>query len=215
MMAPWESKHVATLYFNKNSVNTTEWKWVILIDCCVCQVYKNKYIIIIITHGAEPFLSSRQLYSYSRTSQHFYGTRRLITVFTRALHWSLFTARSIQSIPSHPISLISNHIHFLSVKSFFQGIRPGPRLLVIFRNKLIFLRRGVVSRTPNPQAGGPPLIGCPRLLIQYIRSYPPYLEAVSSIRNLRTRHGVVTMNPPNMDTHSNTHTGNVGIAPPI
>jgi len=32
-------------------------------------------------------------------------------------------------------------------------------------------------RTP-PEAGGPRLAGCPRLLIQYIRSYPPYLEAV-------------------------------------
>ena len=27
----------------------------------------------------------------------------------------------------------------------------------------------VVSLTPNPQAGGPLLVGCPRLLIQYIR----------------------------------------------
>ncbi|KAJ4443747.1 hypothetical protein ANN_05525 [Periplaneta americana] len=45
--------------------------------------------------------------------------------------------------------------------------------------------------SPNPQAGEPLLIGCPRLLIQYIRSYPPYLEAVSSIRNLKTRHAVV------------------------
>jgi hypothetical protein len=35
----------------------------------------------------------------------FYGTRRFITAFTRALHWSLFWARSIQSISSHPISL--------------------------------------------------------------------------------------------------------------
>jgi hypothetical protein len=34
---------------------------------------------------------------------------------------------------------------------------------------------------PNPQAGAPPLVGCPRLLIQYIRRYPPYLEAASSI----------------------------------
>jgi hypothetical protein len=33
----------------------------------------------------------------------FYGTRRLITVFTGALHWSLSRARSI--IPSHPIYL--------------------------------------------------------------------------------------------------------------
>jgi len=36
-----------------------------------------------------------------------------------------------------------------------------------------FVRRGVVSTSPNPQAGGPPRVGCPRLLIQYIRSYPP------------------------------------------
>ena len=37
----------------------------------------------------------------------------------------------------------------------------------------VFLRRGVVSTSPNPQAGGPPRLGGPRLLIQYIRSYPP------------------------------------------
>ena len=37
-----------------------------------------------------------------------------------------------------------------------------------------FLRRGVASTSPNSQAGGPPLVCCPRLLIQYIRSYPPY-----------------------------------------
>ena len=37
-----------------------------------------------------------------------------------------------------------------------------------------FSRGGVVSTSPNPLAGGPPLVGCPRLLIQYIRGYPPY-----------------------------------------
>jgi hypothetical protein len=46
----------------------------------------------------------------------FHGTRRLITVFTRVLHWSLSWARSIQSISSHPISLssiliLSAHLH--------------------------------------------------------------------------------------------------------
>jgi hypothetical protein len=51
---------------------------------------------------------------------------------------------------------------------------------------------------PNLQAEEPQLIGCPQLLIQYIRSYPPYLEAISSIRNLRTLHAVVTRDPPNM-----------------
>jgi hypothetical protein len=57
------------------------------------------------------------------------------------------------------------------------------------RNIYWVLRGRVVS----PQAGGPPTVGCPRLLIQYIRSDPPYLEAVSSIRNRRTRHAVVTV----------------------
>ena len=37
-----------------------------------------------------------------------------------------------------------------------------------------FSRGGVVSASPNPQAGGPPLVGCQRLLIQFIRSYPQY-----------------------------------------
>jgi hypothetical protein len=50
----------------------------------------------------------------------------------------------------------------------------------------------------NPQARGPPLVGFPRLLIQYIRSYPPYLEAVSFICNLKTRYAMVTRDPPNM-----------------
>ena len=35
------------------------------------------------------------------------------------------------------------------------------------------LKGGVVSASPNPQAGGPPLVGCPRLVIQFIRGYPP------------------------------------------
>jgi hypothetical protein len=52
---------------------------------------------------------------------------------------------------------------------------------------------------PNPQAEGPPLLCSPRLLIQYIHSYPSYLEVVSSIRNLRMRHAVVTRDPSNMD----------------
>jgi hypothetical protein len=42
----------------------------------------------------------------------FYGTRRFITVFTKALHWSLSWARSIQCIPSHPIFLRSILILF-------------------------------------------------------------------------------------------------------
>jgi hypothetical protein len=43
----------------------------------------------------------------------------------------------------------------------------------------------------NIKAEVQPLIGCP-LLIIYIRRTPSYLEAVSSIRNLRIRRAVVT-----------------------
>jgi hypothetical protein len=91
---------------------------------------------------------------------------------------------------------------------FIQGIRPGLRFLVIFSNKLILYGEELLAPTPKPQAGWPPLVGCPQLLIQYIRSYPPYLEAVSSIHNLRTHHAVVTRDPPNMAhviTHSQYH----------
>jgi hypothetical protein len=68
-----------------------------------------------------------------------------------------------------------------------------------FVTQLCFTMRSCYP-TPNSQAGGPSLVGCPRLIIQYIRSCPPYLEAVSSIRNPRTRHAVVTRGPFNMDS---------------
>jgi hypothetical protein len=59
-----------------------------------------------------------------------------------------------------------------------QRISPGPRHCQMSRNMVIFVRWVVVSTSPNPQAGGPPLVGYPRLLIQCIRCYPPYPQAV-------------------------------------
>jgi hypothetical protein len=61
-------------------------------------------------------------------------------------------------------------------KESFPSLRPS----VAFRNKMIFLR-WVVSPMHNPQAGGAPLVGCPRLLIQYTRCYCPYLDSTVSI----------------------------------
>ena len=49
------------------------------------------------------------------------------------------------------------------------SISPCEYFLTMF-----FSWGGVVSTSPKPQDGGSPLVGCPRLLIQYIRSYPPY-----------------------------------------
>jgi hypothetical protein len=55
---------------------------------------------------------------------------------------------------------------------------PNPSLMYPSRYVVKFSRWGVVSTSPNPQAGGPPLVGCPRLLSQCIRGHSPYLEAV-------------------------------------
>jgi hypothetical protein len=52
----------------------------------------------------------------------FYGTRRFITVHTRALHWSLSWARAIQSTPSHPISLKSI---FILLTHLLLGLLSG------------------------------------------------------------------------------------------
>jgi hypothetical protein len=76
--------------------------------------------------------------------------------------------------------------------SFIQRIRPSPRPSLIFRNKINFLRWGIISPMSNPPNRWTISCRLPRLLI---RSHPPYLEAISSVRNLRTRHAVVTRDP--------------------
>jgi hypothetical protein len=43
-----------------------------------------------------------------------------------------------------------------------------------FRNKGRFYVEELLAPRPNPPAGGPPLVVCPRLLFPYIRSYPAY-----------------------------------------
>jgi hypothetical protein len=57
------------------------------------------------THSCSwDLLEKLQLLQLLKNFPAFYGTRRFITVITRAIHWSLSWAKSIQSTPSHPIS---------------------------------------------------------------------------------------------------------------
>jgi len=58
-----------------------------------------------------------------------------------------------------------------------------------------FLRLRVVSPSPNPQTGGPPLVGCPQLIIRYIRSYPPHWKPSA---NPKTCHAQVSETSLNM-----------------
>ena len=53
----------------------------------------------------------------------------------------------------------------LPLLRLYQRISPVPRPLCMIRNMFMFSRRGAVYTSPNPQAGGPTLVGSPRLLI--------------------------------------------------
>jgi hypothetical protein len=58
-------------------------------------------------HGAEHYLKSWLSLSFSKISWFIYGTRRFITVFTKARHWTLSWASWIQFVPSITVSLRS------------------------------------------------------------------------------------------------------------
>ena len=76
--------------------------------------------------------------------------------------------------------LLNNLLTFLLTYLLTYSMEQTPswesnlEALVILSLEDTFLRWGVVRPSPNPQAGGPPFASCPRLLIQYIRSYLPY-----------------------------------------
>jgi hypothetical protein len=72
----------------------------------------------------------------------FYGTRRFITVFTRALHWFLCRARLIQSIPPHPISLrsiliLSTHLRLGRPSGLFPSGVPTNFLYAFLLSLLV------------------------------------------------------------------------------
>ena len=96
----------------------------------------------------------------------FYGTRRFITALTSIRPaWCFPWKHSPHGDPSGGV------VYLRIVLSPEQTSH-----LWMFLN-ISVLQGRVVSTSPNPQAGGPPLFGCPQLLIQFIRSYPPYRRA--------------------------------------
>jgi len=63
------------------------------------------------------------------------------------------------------------------------------------RKKKLFVNKKNFWPSVEPSNKGPPIGGRPRLLIQYIRIYPTYLQSVSSISNLRMCPALVTEGP--------------------
>jgi hypothetical protein len=91
----------------------------------------------------------------------------------------------------------ANLTSFSAVYAISNYLSRCEAFCIIF---LHFLRWGVVSPSPNPKPGGPPLDSYPLLLFQHICNYCTYIyiyiyiyiQAISSNRNLRTRHVAVT-----------------------
>jgi hypothetical protein len=71
-------------------------------------------------------------------------------------------------------------IHF-TLLTYFQRVSSSLKLFWTSRNTCKFLE-GVVSASPNQKCGGPPLVSCPGVLIQHIRSCAQYLQFVFSIQ---------------------------------
>jgi hypothetical protein len=103
-------------------------------------------------------------------------------LLTYLLHGAVFLEKptGFQLVKKSSSFLWNPKVHYRSHKCpphvpIHQSISPGPRLtLWLFRNTMRILRWGIVSTSPNPPSWKPPPVGCPRLLIQYICTYPPY-----------------------------------------
>lgn len=95
------------------------------------------------------------------------STNNPIDNFSFSSRWTLYLGNFLASVFSGPALYINYKTHFLSFRSL-QGIHPLPEPCVKFRNKLFFTRRGVLTPSHNPQAGGLPLVGCP-LPLSFIR----------------------------------------------
>jgi hypothetical protein len=98
-----------------------------------------------------------------------------VLVFSMCLPFGIFTYQ----VPNTTSIFRSLHRSKVSVK---------PEAMYNIKYHSDFLRRGLVKILTKPQAVGPPTVGYPPLLIQYICNYRPYLEAISFIRNLKWRH---------------------------
>jgi hypothetical protein len=82
-----------------------------------------------------------------------------------------------------------------------QTIRPGPRLCSVFSKRHRALRWWLLAPAQPPSWR---TTHC-RLSANAYSIYSQYLEAVSSIRNPRTRHAVVTVDPLNMHVSNTSH----------
>ena len=92
---------------------------------------------------------------------------------------NLYLANSLAAAVSEPDLYRLLTFHIPNLMSLFHCVgrtKESVQFRGLGKYSVIwyFFRGGVVTISPNPQAGGLILVGCPRLHIQYIRSHHPY-----------------------------------------
>jgi hypothetical protein len=79
-------------------------------------------------------------------------------------------------------------VHF-SLSKWIQRTRSKSDDLYKFRNMMAFTARSYYF-PPKPEAGGPSLVGCPRLLSQYTRVYPKFPDWADNEINNNNKHSL-------------------------
>jgi hypothetical protein len=106
---------------------------------------------------------------WSRQLQCRQGTRRTYLLTYLLTPWS----RVLEKL-SGP-HLVKKFLAFYGTRMFITAFTSARHYtLWLFRNMIRFYGEQLLTPRIITQTGGTPLVGCPRLLIQYIRSYPPY-----------------------------------------
>ena len=89
------------------------------------------------------------------------------------------------------ITALSNKLFIINGKRYISKCNKWAYpFTYTVSDTVLFLLCEVVKSSSNTPAAIPPLVDCPLLLIQYIRSCPLYMDTVT-IRHLRTSHAKV------------------------